>query len=94
MPERLHLLHYDYVEGILEKRAPHRDAHLAYARRWKDEGRILLAGVVGDPPTGALFVFRVEDPAELERFAEEDPYVHAGLVTARRVEPWMVVIGD
>jgi uncharacterized protein len=93
MPERLHLLHYDYVEDIVEKRAPHREAHLAHAGRWHEDGRIVLAGAVGDPPTGGLLVFRVDDPAEVERFADEDPYVHAGLVTARRVEPWTVVVG-
>jgi uncharacterized protein YciI len=87
-----HLLLYDYVAGIVERRAPHREAHLEYARAWKADGRIVAAGATGDPPTGALFVFRVEDPAEIERFAAEDPYVRAGLVTARRVEPWNVVI--
>ena len=91
-PERLFLLHYDYVENIVERRAPHRAAHLSYARRWKDEGRIVLAGAVGDPPRGALFVFRVDGPEAVEAFAADDPYVREGLVTARRVEPWAVVI--
>jgi uncharacterized protein YciI len=84
------LLIYDYVGDIVERRAPHREAHLAYARAWKEDGRIVAAGATGDPPSGALFVFTAE--ADPEAFAADDPYVHAGLVTARRVEPWNVVI--
>jgi uncharacterized protein YciI len=92
MPERLHLLHYVYVENVVDKRAPHRDAHLQHIAAWKESGRLRTAGAVGDPPHGALFVFSAETGLrEIETFASDDPYVHAGLVTARRVEPWMVV---
>ena len=34
MPERLQLLHYDCVPDILERRAPHRQSHLAPAGPW------------------------------------------------------------
>lgn len=87
-----HLLIYEYVENIVERRAPHRASHLGYAQAWKDDGRLVAGGATGDPPTGAILVFKVDDPAEVERFAAEDPYVQAGLVTSRRVEPWNVVI--
>ena len=91
-PERLYLLTYDYVENVVERRAPHRPAHLAYAGRWRDDGKLVMAGAVGDPPHGALFVFRVADPAQVEAFAEGDPYTAAGIVTGRDVQPWNVVI--
>lgn len=92
MAEKLHLLHYEYVDGILEKRTPHREAHLAHIAAWKESGRLLMAGAAGDPPRGALFVFSASTPLpEVETFASDDPYVHAGLVTSRRVEPWTVV---
>jgi uncharacterized protein YciI len=84
-------LFYDYVPNIVERRAPHREAHLALYRRWQEDGRLLMGGAVGDPPHGALIVFTVDDAAEVEEFAAADPYVAAGLVTARRVEPWAVV---
>ena len=84
------LLIYSYVEDIVERRAPHREAHLAYARTWKEDGRVVAAGATGDPPSGAVFVFTAE--ADPEAFADEDPYVQAGLVTSRRVVPWNVVI--
>jgi len=86
------LLFYDYVEDIVERRAPHREEHLAYARRFKEDGQIVMAGAAGDPPHGAVFVFRGDDPTPAEAFAREDPYVREGLVTAWRVEPWNVVI--
>jgi len=84
-------LFYDYVEDVLERRGPHREAHLARIGEWVAAGRMLMAGALGDPPTGAAFVLPGDDPAEAERFAEGDPYVVAGLVTARRVVPWTVV---
>lgn len=84
-----HALFYDYVEDILERRAPHREAHLAHIARARDSGGLVMAGALGDPPSGALFVFAADsDP---EAFAGEDPYVLNGLVTARRVLPWNVV---
>ena len=92
MPETLQILQYEYVADMAERRAPHREAHLGFAREWKDDGRLVAGGATGDPPTGAILVFKVDDPAEVERFAQSDPYVQAGLVTAHRVEPWNVVI--
>jgi uncharacterized protein YciI len=50
-----------------------------------------MAGALGDPPHGGLLVFRVEDPAEIDEFVAADPYVAAGIVASRRVEPWNVV---
>jgi uncharacterized protein len=85
------ILFYDYVEDVLERRVPHREAHLARIAEWIGSGRMLMAGALGDPPTGAAFVLPGDDPAEAERFAEGDPYVAAGIVSARRVVPWTVV---
>jgi uncharacterized protein YciI len=84
-------LFYDYVENIVERRAPYRPAHLELYRRWREDGRLVMGGAVGDPPHGALIVFDVEGRDEVEAFAAADPYVENGLVTARRVEPWAVV---
>ena len=86
-----HLLLYDYVPDIVERRAPHREAHLALVRRWKDDGRVLMGGALGDPPHGAAIVFRVDEPEAVEEFVSADPYVEADLVTRWRIEPWKVV---
>lgn len=85
------LLLYVYVEDILERRAPYRDEHLALVNAWKDDGRLLMAGPLGDPPMGAAFVFQVSDPAEVEEFATADPYVAAGLVRSHSLERWKLV---
>lgn len=86
----LTILTYEYVEDIVERRAPHRAAHLEHIRVWSAERGLVLAGATGDPPSGALFVFE-GDRAEVEAFAAADPYGAAGLVTATRIEPWTVV---
>jgi uncharacterized protein len=89
---RRHLLLYEYVtESVLERRAPHREAHLALVREWMAAGKLLMAGALGDPPHGGALAFAVEDPTEVERFARADPYVESGLVTRWRVEPWNTV---
>ncbi len=83
------IVFYDYVEGIVEKRAPYREAHLALARAWKEDGRMLMGGAVGDPPHGAILVFTTN---AVQEFIDADPYIEAGLVTGHRVEPWNAVI--
>lgn len=87
----MYLLLYDYVEDILERREPHRAAHLERIRAWQADGRIAMAGAVGEPPHGAAIAFDVDDPATLEQFAREDPYVQNGLVSGWRVERWNLV---
>src|SRR5919112_4687402 len=82
------LLFYDYVPNILERRAPHREAHLAHARAAKEKGLIAMAGAIGDPPHGAVFVIQGADRAAVEEFVKADPYVAADLVTDWRGGPW------
>lgn len=91
MPQ-LTALTYDYVEGMLDKRAPHRDGHLALAREWLEDGRLVWAGALGDPPHGAFFAFEVDDAAEVDDFVAADPYVAAGLVTSRLIEPYKLIL--
>jgi uncharacterized protein len=92
VPEQLHILFYDYVPDVLERRAPHREGHLALIKRWYDEGRIVMAGGIGSPPHAGMIVLRADDPqAAAEEFVAEDPYQPAGLVTSWRVEPFLNV---
>jgi uncharacterized protein YciI len=86
-----HILFLDYVPDIVERRGPYREAHLQRVAQAKEAGKIVMAGAVGDPPRAALLVFRDVQPAEIERYAQEDPYVQAGLVTEWRVEAWNLV---
>jgi uncharacterized protein len=87
-----HILFYDYVEDMLERRGPYREAHLARIRSEREAGRITLAGALGDPkPHGAAIVFAGVTRGEIEAFAADDPYVTAGLVKTQRIERWNVV---
>jgi uncharacterized protein YciI len=92
VPEQLHILFYDYVPDIVERRAPYREGHLALIRRMYEEGRIVMAGGVGDPVHSGVIVLRADDPqAAAEEFVADDPYQPAGLVTSWRVEPFLNV---
>jgi uncharacterized protein YciI len=86
------ILFYDYVEDYLTRRTEYRADHLAHAERWKQEGKLEHGGTLHQPPTGALFVFLVDDPAVVADFIAGDPYVLNGLVTEHRVVPWTVAI--
>ncbi len=92
MPPLYFALEYDVVPNFVERRAPFRDAHLAHVRAARDRGEIFMAGAVGEPPQGALLIFKVPDASVVEAFAGADPYVLHQLVTARRVRRWHVVV--
>jgi uncharacterized protein len=90
VPHRI--LFYDYVPDVLERRGPFREEHLARIAAWRADGRIVMAGALGDPVHGAAIVFGDGvGPEEIEEFASDDPYVVGGIVRGRRVEPWNVV---
>jgi uncharacterized protein YciI len=89
---RRHVLIYDYVDedDIVERRAPHRELHLGMVKERLADGRLIMAGALGDdPPHGGLLVF--DDASEAEAFARADPYVTSGLVCDWHVDVWQVV---
>lgn len=88
-----YILSYEYVENILERRAPYRSEHLAAAQAAHARGDLLMAGALAEPVDRALLVFKVDDPQVVEAFVRADPYVLNGLVTAWQIRPWTVVIG-
>lgn len=87
------LLFYDYVENVVERRAPFREEHLALVNEFVERGALVLAGAYADPVDGAALVFKVEDRAGVEAFVGKDPYVDNGLVTGWRIREWTVVAG-
>jgi uncharacterized protein YciI len=87
------LLLYDYVENAVERRVPHRDAHLKLARDAHEKGLLLMGGAFADPVDGAALLFRADAREEVEAFVSRDPYVKNGVVTGFRIRPWTVVIG-
>ena len=95
--DMLAVLLYDTAPDYLERRAAHRDAHLALIRRWHEEGKIVSAGALKTTSgafEGALLVFRCASLDEPAAFAAQDPYVANGVVTGWTVKEWMVVVGN
>ncbi len=86
------LLEYALAPDYLERRGALREEHLALVRAAHERGELLLAGALPDPFDRGLLVWTA--PREVvERFAEQDPYVVQGLVTAWTVREWNVVVG-
>jgi uncharacterized protein YciI len=86
-----HILFYDYVDDLLERRAPFREAHLQAIRSAREGGQVTLAGAIGDPPHGGVIVFQGVSPEEIDAFARRDAYMQAGLIRDYRIEPWNLV---
>ena len=88
-----YVLLYDYVEGIVEKRAPFREGHLGLLTELRDKGQVVMAGAWANPPDGAAIVFKADSPEVVEQFVASDPYVANGLVPGHRIKEWTVVLG-
>ena len=89
------------VENSLELRKSVRPAHLERIRTLVDEGRLLIAGphpaVDGTEPgpagfTGSLIIADFESLADAENWANEDPYVQAGVYSKVTVKPFKQVL--
>lgn len=85
-----HLLLYEYVPDMAERRGPYREAHLERIAAEREAGRVTLAGAF-DPPRGAAILFAGVDREYVEAFANDDPYQRAGLIPSWRVEHWKLV---
>lgn len=103
-PKKMLLLRYLYVDGMLEKRAPHRQDHirhiLAYSAGTSTSNStstnlLQVAGAVGNPnPTEGLFIFNENATrAAIEVFVENDPYKKNNLITNYSISDYTVVSG-
>jgi uncharacterized protein YciI len=90
---KYYVLTYEVVDDMANRRLPFREAHLGLIRDLHSRGEIVMAGAVGDPPDGALIVFRAPSLEIAEAFVRNDPYVKNGLVVSWKVKPWTVVAG-
>jgi uncharacterized protein len=87
------LLEYKYIENMIEKRAPHRSAHLEHADNFVKRNILIAGGAIVPEVDRGVLVFKADSAAVVEEFAKADPYVKQGLVTSYTVKEWMVVIG-
>jgi uncharacterized protein YciI len=86
------VLLYDVVDGFGQRRLVYREEHLKLVAEAHSRGVLMMAGALGDPPSGGLLVFRGASAEAAEEFARRDPYVLNGLVTNWSVKPWSVVV--
>ena len=78
----------------LEEVLKHVDAHRAYLRELKAQGRLLASGPL-DPRNGGALLLRVPDDdvaTHLDRIRDGDPFVRAG-VAQYEIWPWAPNIG-
>jgi len=88
-----YILFYKTVENYVERRAPFRGDHLDLVQSFHNDGRLVMAGALADPPDSAVLVFRGDSPDAAEEFVSRDPYVKNGLITEWSIRPWNVVVG-
>ncbi|CAG9332030.1 unnamed protein product [Blepharisma stoltei] len=86
------LLTYKYVEGMVDKRAPYRDAHIAHARAYEPRGLVLIGALQNPIDTGVL-LFEGEEKM-IKDYAQNDPYVVNRLVTDYTIREITIVAGS
>lgn len=89
------------VENSLEKRKSARPNHLARLETLKSEGRLLVAGphpaIDNEDPgeagfTGSLVVAEFASLQEAKNWADQDPYIAAGVYADVIVKPFKKVL--
>ena len=89
------------IENSLDKRLSARPAHLERLNALKDQGRLLIAGphpaIDSEDPgsagfSGSLVVAEFDSLAAAQAWADEDPYVAAGVYAQVNVKPFKKVL--
>ena len=89
------------ISNSLEKRKAARPAHLARLETLKSQGRLLVAGphpaIDSEDPgeagfTGSLVIAEFENLAAAQAWANDDPYVDAGVYQKVIVKPYKKVL--
>lgn len=96
----LYLIYAQDVANSLENRMAARPAHLARLQALRDQGRLVVAGPnpaidSSDPGsagfTGSTVIAEFPSLAEAKAWAEQDPYVAAGVYGEVTVKPFKQV---
>lgn len=89
------------VPNSLSRRLPVRDQHLARLHHLNDAGRLLIAGPHPatdeiEPKelafTGSLVVADFDNLADAQAWADQDPYISAGVYEDVVVKPYLKVL--
>lgn len=87
-----YVLTYNYVADMVNKRAPHRDAHISYAKDFESKG-LLLGGALQNPVDSGLLFFEAGEK-DVIQYAENDPYMKNGLIQSYSVREIMFAFGS
>lgn len=88
------------IENSLEKRLAARPDHLTRLEQLQEEGRLLIAGphpaIDSEDPgpagfTGSLVVAEFGSLEAAQAWANDDPYIHAGVYAEVTVKPFKKV---
>ena len=89
------------VPNSLALRASVREAHLARLNTLKQQGKLFCAGphpaIDTEEPgeagfTGSLIIAEFDNLAEAQSWADEDPYISAGVYQSVTVKPYKKVL--
>jgi len=89
------------VENSLEKRLSARPDHVARLKQLQNEGRLIIAGpnpAIDTPEpgdagfTGSLIVAEFDSLDAAKAWADEDPYITAGVYDDVMVKPYIKVL--
>jgi uncharacterized protein len=81
-----------YCEGVVERRAPFRDTHLAGLKQQQADGVLITLGPTADL-TQVFGIYEAADEATVRSLIEADPYWVNGIWTAYEVKAWIQAIG-
>lgn len=91
---KIYILKYDLDSNIEEKRAPYRDAHQEYFKKYIDNGNIILSGLFEDPIKYHMSFIRNLSEREIDELVRHDPYFIHDVVNSYRIIPFFAVSGD
>lgn len=85
----------------LEQRLAARPAHVERLKKLQEQGRLVIAGpypaIESDDPgqasfTGSLVVAQFDSLEEAQRWADDDPYIKAGVYKKVSIKPYKKVL--
>jgi uncharacterized protein len=80
-----------YCEDVLNKRSPHRQAHLDGLAAQKASGTLITIGPTKDL-TQCFGIYEAETEAAVRQLVEADPYWQHGIWTTYEVKEWIQAI--
>ncbi len=80
------------ITYVQEKMPDVRPRHREFLSRLAEEGRVAVAGPLGDG-TGGVTLYQADDEAHLKETIDQDPYFLEGVVAERSIREFKPVIG-